>query len=153
MTCRAWWCVGLACAGWLGMAHAQSVINWGAGRPAPTPAPAATAPVVAEHPLVPVPVPPPLPPPAPLVDTGSMAGYVQKEGPEPSVRLDGQVSPALKALYAQRPGESEDAYVARMGALYRKSQAELQATEARNEAYIRSLAAPAKPAAQARSGQ
>ncbi len=139
--------------GWAGLVHGQSVINWGGGSVPPEPAQAATAASDATRPVLMAPVPPPLPPPppepraSPTADVGAMAGYVQSDEPEPSMRLDtGRVSTALAALYAQRPGESESAYIARMGDLYRQAQSQLETTTTRNEAYMRSLAVPPRSA-------
>lgn len=147
-------CCFLAWLGWAGLAHGQSVINWGGDSVSPGAAQtSSSAPADVSRPVLMAPVPPPLPPPppepraAPAADVGAMAGYVQRDEPEPSMRLDtGRVSTALTALYAQKPGESESAYIERMGDLYRQAQSQLEATTTRNEAYMRSLAPSSRSA-------
>ncbi|MGH8156559.1 MAG: hypothetical protein ACREPQ_00435 [Rhodanobacter sp.] len=140
----------------LSTAHAQSVINW------PTPPPSSTVAAPAVPPPVPdvttstaPPAPAPAPaPPAPVFDTTPppppvpiQGGYVEKPGQEPEIRLDvGRVSPDLLARYAQQPGESQEAYIARMGQLYQQTQASMAATEARDQAYLRSITPRTTPA-------
>ena len=148
-------------------AHGQAVVNWGGAAASSqqqpeqmTEAPAAPAPRGAtfgasrvaqapevETPAAPSPTGTPAPPvaQAPAIksaaDLGQMAGYVNREGPEPTTRLDvGRVPPDLMKLYAQQPGESESAYIERMGAFYRQMQAQSQAVQQQNAAYIQSLA-------------
>lgn len=136
-------------------AQAQSVINWptapksgssSASPPLPPSipvldaAPAQPAESTASSTASTVPASPPIPATEPLPPL--QAGYVEQAGQEPSVRLDiGHVSPELLARYAQQPGESQEAYIMRMNALYQQTQSSLEATEARNQAYLRAIAA------------
>lgn len=139
---------------WSPDASAQSVVNWGAVTDGTVPPSSAPSPVPHEKvtPLVTPPIPPPLPAQqpvqqVPLPDVSTLSsGYTQGDGEEPSLPLDaGTVSPELMARYAQQPGESQSSYIERMGRLYRQSQAQLEATQRRNETYLRSLAPPPRP--------
>lgn len=164
--------VWLACVTAVAQASAQQVVNWGAGTTAPSETAGVEPPVTRraatigpsrEQPAASLPAessasagvqPPAGAVSSPVVsaptsgpDLGSFAGYVSREGPEPSVRLDvGRVPPDLARVYAQQPGESEAGYIERMGALYRQMQAQGQAAQQQNAAYIRSLAPKPAPA-------
>lgn len=144
-----WW-VALAWAGALGVAHAQAV-NWSAVTHQPTPdttvpSPAPPSPPPTSRDTIPIPEIAPMPTPP---DMGAMAGYTQRAGSPPTRRLDSSVSPRLRQRYAQHPGESQSHYIDRMAKLYRETQARMQATLARNMAYIRSLAPKDPPKAPA----